>query len=54
MTSCFECDAELRFRDGMESGELMVCPDCGTELEVTSTSPFEVALAPAEQEDWGE
>jgi alpha-aminoadipate carrier protein LysW len=30
------------------------CPDCGVDLEVTSLDPLELALAPEEEEDWGE
>jgi alpha-aminoadipate carrier protein LysW len=37
-----------------EVGEIIVCPDCGVDLEVTSLAPAEVDLAPMEQEDWGE
>jgi alpha-aminoadipate carrier protein LysW len=38
----------------MIEGEIFSCPDCGSELEVTSAQPFTVAPAPREQEDWGE
>lgn len=50
---CPECDAELTFNDVIE-GEIVVCPDCGVDLEVISLEPFELALAPMEEEDWGE
>ena len=35
-------------------GEILVCPDCGAELEVVSEQPFRLELAPKEEEDWGE
>ena len=35
-------------------GEIVVCSDCGVDLEVTSLNPPEVELAPMEEEDWGE
>jgi alpha-aminoadipate carrier protein LysW len=35
-------------------GELLICPDCGTDLEVVSLTPPRLQRAPAEQEDWGE
>jgi alpha-aminoadipate carrier protein LysW len=35
-------------------GEILVCPDCGMELEVTSLEPIVLVLAPSEEEDWGE
>jgi alpha-aminoadipate carrier protein LysW len=36
------------------AGEIVQCPDCGTELEVKTLQPLELAVAPAEEEDWGE
>ncbi|MBI3961703.1 MAG: lysine biosynthesis protein LysW [Deinococcus sp.] len=54
MAECPECAAEIKLKMGTESGEILVCPDCGVELEVLSTHPPELAVAPEEQEDWGE
>lgn len=53
MTECPECGAALRANDVIE-GEIVSCPECGVELEVASTNPFTVQLAPREEEDWGE
>ncbi len=53
MSNCPECDAELKL-EGVVQGEIVVCPDCGVDLEVTSLDPLTVALAPMEEEDWGE
>ena len=53
MTQCPECEANLLLND-MIAGEIFSCPDCGVELEVSTAQPFAVALAPKEQEDWGE
>ncbi len=50
---CPECDADLNL-SGVVQGEIIVCPDCGVDLEVTSIDPLTVALAPMEEEDWGE
>ena len=50
---CPECDAELELNDVME-GEIVVCSDCGVDLEVVSLSPLTLQLAPMEEEDWGE
>jgi alpha-aminoadipate carrier protein LysW len=36
------------------AGELLECPECGTELEVKSVAPVTLDEAPAAQEDWGE
>jgi alpha-aminoadipate carrier protein LysW len=52
--SCPECVAEFAMDATTEVGEIIVCPDCGVDLEVTSLAPAEVDLAPMEQEDWGE
>ena len=53
-TTCPECAAELTLPDGTIAGEIIVCPDCGTDLEVTALEPLTVEPAPMEQEDWGE
>jgi alpha-aminoadipate carrier protein LysW len=50
---CEECAKAIDLTDMIE-GELMVCPECGTDLEVVSLVPPKLQLAPAEQEDWGE
>lgn len=51
---CPECDADITLEAGTEVGEIIVCPDCGVDLEVTSLTPITVELAPMEEEDWGE
>jgi alpha-aminoadipate carrier protein LysW len=51
--SCPECAAEITLKDVMQ-GEIVVCPDCGVDLEVTSIEPLTLDLAPMEEEDWGE
>jgi len=53
MVVCPECDKEWD-AGNLIKGEIITCPDCGVELEVLSTEPLEVALAPEEEEDWGE
>lgn len=50
---CSECDAEISL-DGIVQGEIIVCADCGVDLEVISLDPPVLELAPMEQEDWGE
>jgi alpha-aminoadipate/glutamate carrier protein LysW len=52
--SCTECAAEITLDSSVETGEIIVCPDCGVDLEVLSVTPPAVAPAPMEQEDWGE
>ena len=51
---CPECEAEIVLEAGTEVGEIIVCPDCGVDLEVMSLEPATIQLAPMEQEDWGE
>ena len=53
MTNCPQCEAVLQKNDMIES-EIFACPECGVQLEVTAAEPFAVALAPQEEEDWGE
>ncbi len=53
MATCPECSADVA-DSGYELGELIVCDECGSELEVVGTGPLAVALAPMEEEDWGE
>ena len=50
---CPECAAALP-ADGVIKGEILRCPECGSDLEVTSLEPVELVLAPQEEEDWGE
>jgi alpha-aminoadipate carrier protein LysW len=52
--NCTECEAEITLEKNAEVGEIIVCPDCGVDLEIVSLSPAKVEVAPMEQEDWGE
>lgn len=51
---CPECGAEISFDTLPLLNELVRCPECGAELEVVSLEPLTLALAPTEEEDWGE
>ncbi len=51
--TCPECEAEISLSNVLR-GEIVPCPDCGADLEVVSTDPIVLELAPMEQEDWGE
>ena len=53
-TDCPVCEDDIKFENDTEKGELITCPDCGTELEVLNIDPAKVAEAPQEEEDWGE
>ena len=52
--TCPECDAAIALADDTIVGEILVCPDCAAELEVTSIKPLTLSLAPEVGEDWGE
>ncbi|MFQ6016337.1 MAG: lysine biosynthesis protein LysW [Anaerolineae bacterium] len=54
MVECPECAALIEAGSDVEQGEIFVCPDCGVELEVIEVDPITLALAPEEEEDWGE
>lgn len=51
---CSECEAEITLESNVEENEIIVCPDCGVDLEVVSLDPVMLELAPMEEEDWGE
>lgn len=54
-TYCPECDAVIAM-DNPRDGAQLRCPECGVELEVISTDPFEVFF-PYDEEwdgDWDE
>lgn len=53
-TPCPECAGEVRLARRPLRGEVVRCPECNAELEVTSTEPLRVELAPEVEEDWGE
>ena len=51
---CPECDAKVELEAGTIVSEIVECPECGLELEVTSVAPPTLVEAPEEEEDWGE
>ena len=51
---CPECGASFELDGSTVKGEIVQCPECGVELEVIEDDPIELALAPEEEEDWGE
>ncbi len=50
---CPECDAEINLSN-VVLNEIVVCSDCGVDLEVTKLDPPTLEVAPMEAEDWGE
>lgn len=53
-TTCVECGGQIEVADDVMQGEILQCPDCGVELEVISTEPLSLEVAPEVEEDWGE
>ena len=53
-SECPVCAAEVSLPDDAVQGELISCPECGTELEIISIDPPKLEEAPQEEEDWGE
>ena len=53
---CNECDKELNVADDSVKGEIVTCPDCGSDYEIASIENNKIQLKPAEKvgEDWGE
>ena len=52
MATCPECDAEIEVDEfDVDKGDLISCPDCGSNLEVTSTSPLELEAADEDDDD---
>lgn len=54
MGECPVCEADVTFEGEVVLHELIPCPECTQDLEVTSVDPFELGEAPPEDEDWGE
>lgn len=49
---CPECDNPLNIDvDDVDEGETVTCDECGTELEIVSLEPLEVAPVDAEGYD---
>ena len=46
MATCPECDADIDVDEfDVDKGDLISCAECGTNLEVTSIAPLELAAA---------
>lgn len=52
--ACITCTDQLTLPEGTVAGEVIDCPHCLSELEVLSTDPPSLVLAPEPEEDWGE
>lgn len=50
---CPECEAEVPLQQVI-AHEIVQCPECGVDLELLSTNPIVLDLAPETEEDYGE
>ena len=53
---CIECDGDISVPNDVVVGEIVTCPDCGQNFEVSEINSSNVVLKLAEStgEDWGE
>ena len=53
---CPSCFFEIELDEGTIEGEVIPCPDCGVDLEITKIDRETVSAEIAEltEEDWGE
>ena len=52
MILCPECESNIDVdKDEMEEGEIVSCPECGTDFEVVTTEPFELVRVEDEEYD---
>jgi len=51
---CPECAAEVTLETDARVSEIVECVECRSELEIESTEPPTLILAPEVEEDWGE
>jgi alpha-aminoadipate carrier protein LysW len=54
MAECPVCAGEIKLADDAMAGEVIVCDDCGAELEITGLDPVKLDEAPSAEEDWGQ
>ncbi|MBU8858611.1 MULTISPECIES: lysine biosynthesis protein LysW [unclassified Micromonospora] len=54
MSNCPGCGATIGIDGDRRISEILVCPECSSELELVAVSPPALALAPEVEEDWGE
>jgi alpha-aminoadipate carrier protein LysW len=54
--NCPECDAKLNIPEDASVGEIVSCPDCGADFEISKKEGSNIELKQAESvgEDWGE
>ncbi len=52
MVICPECESDLDIEeDEVDEGEVISCPECGSEFEVVGVDPLELSPVGGEEED---
>jgi alpha-aminoadipate carrier protein LysW len=52
MATCPECDADIDVDEfDVERGDVISCPECGSNLEVAGVSPLELQLVDDEDDE---
>ena len=54
MGECPVCAAEIKLANDAMVSEIVVCEDCGAELEIVGLDPVKLDEAPSTEEDWGQ
>ncbi|MCH8106702.1 MAG: lysine biosynthesis protein LysW [Proteobacteria bacterium] len=54
MGECPVCAAEIELAKDAMVSEIVVCEDCGAELEIVGLDPVKLDEAPSTEEDWGQ
>ena len=50
MARCPDCNGDLGVEPGqLHKADLVICPGCGSELEVLSTEPLELRVIPEDE-----
>jgi len=53
-SECPVCGSSVDLGNEPFVNELVICQECGSELEIISLAPVVLAEAPQQEEDWGE
>ena len=52
MVYCPKCESDLDIEeDEVDEGEVVSCPECGTDFEVVTTNPIELKVVDDEEEE---
>ena len=51
MTDCLDCKRPLDVDEAaLDKGAIVICPECGVELDVVRVSPLQLVRSPDEEE----